>query len=153
MQRNAFYDRAPWDLHQDPRGLDGWAEWYREGHAAQVLGLGKYVDRAIEGILANSANPPIIIVQGDHGPRLGLTENVETSDVEERMAILNAFYLPGIPQKKLYPQISSVNTFRFIFNEYFGQNYPLLDDRSYFSYLGLNMIEVTERISPDPSSL
>jgi hypothetical protein len=31
----------------------------------------------------------------------------------------------------LYKSISPVNTFRVIFNEYFGGNYELLDDRSY----------------------
>ena len=68
-----------------------------------------------------------IIVQGDHGPRLGLTDEVETSDVEDRFGILNAFYLPGDAELKLYPSISSVNTFRLILSEYFDANYPLLE--------------------------
>ena len=34
---------------------------------------------------------------------------------------------------KLYPAISPVNSFRLIFNEYFGANYPLLPDQTYIS--------------------
>jgi hypothetical protein len=118
MPRNPVYDRTAW--HQEQRAMDGWRQWYRQGYAAEIRGLGTYVVPAIESILANSVRPPIIIVQSDHGPRLGLIgESAEASDVEERMSILNAFYLPTRPQNKLYPEISSVNTFRLIFNEYF----------------------------------
>ena len=127
--------------------MEGWAGWYREHYPAQVIGLGRYVVAAIEGILANSAEPPIIILQSDHGPRLGLTGDAATSDVEERMSILNAIYLPDQSYDKLYPDISSVNTFRFIFSEYFDQDYPLLDDRSFLSLLELNIVvEVTDRV-------
>jgi hypothetical protein len=143
--RSEVYDITAW--HHEQRLINGWAEWYREGYAAQVQGLGYHVKRAIEGILANSARPPIIIVQSDHGPRLGMTADVATSDVEERLAILSAFYLPGNKHEALYPRISAVNTFRLILNEYFDQDYPVLDDRSYMSLLDLNMVDVTERIS------
>jgi hypothetical protein len=33
----------------------------------------------------------------------------------------------------LYPTITPVNTFRLIFNAYFGGNYEMLEDISYFS--------------------
>ena len=145
--RSSPYDRTP--FHHEQMVMPGWAEWYRGGYASQVQGLGKYVEEAIDGILANSPRPPIIIVQGDHGPRLGLTDEVETSDVEERFGILNAFYLPGDAEKKLYPSISSVNTFRLILNEYFDANYPLLEDRSYLSLLDLDLVDVTDRVWPD----
>jgi hypothetical protein len=46
--------------------------------------------------------------------------------------ILNAYYLPqGADQ--LYPSISPVNSFRLVFNSYFGTNFPLLEDVSYQS--------------------
>ena len=145
--RNSVYDQTG---RPDEDGeMPDWAEWYRRGYVSQVQGLGKYVEEAIDGILANSLSPPIIIVQGDHGPRLGLTGEVETSDVEERFGILNALYLPGDAEKKLYTSISSVNTFRLILSEYFDANYPLLEDRSYFSLLDLNLVDVTDRVWPD----
>jgi len=49
------------------------------------------------------------------------------------MKILNAYYLPDGGSEAIYPAISPVNTFRTIFNRYFGGNLPLLEDRSYFS--------------------
>ena len=49
-----------------------------------------------------------------------------------RSAILTAAYLPGGSQdSRLYPSISPVNTFRVVFNRYFGARYPLLPDRPY----------------------
>jgi len=50
-----------------------------------------------------------------------------------RNATLSAFYLPGGAHQGLYPSISSVNTFRVVFNTYFGAEYPLLPDVSYHS--------------------
>ncbi|OGG20246.1 hypothetical protein A3D03_03390 [Candidatus Gottesmanbacteria bacterium RIFCSPHIGHO2_02_FULL_40_13] len=49
------------------------------------------------------------------------------------MGILNAYYLPKGGDKLLYPTISLVNTFRVVFNHYFGQNYQLLNDDSFLS--------------------
>ncbi|MDX1436251.1 MAG: hypothetical protein R3335_05545, partial [Anaerolineales bacterium] len=78
----------------------------------------------VENILSQSRTPPIIIIQGDHGA--GPVRN------EERMAILNAIYLPG-GSEGLYQNISPVNTFRVIFNRFFGGDYDLVEDASYYS--------------------
>jgi hypothetical protein len=47
------------------------------------------------------------------------------------MGILNAIYLPDGDARVLYPSISPVNTFRVVFNQYFGTDLELLPDRSY----------------------
>ena len=114
LSRHGLYDRTIW--HHERRIIPGWSTWYRQAYASQVQGLSQYVEAAIDGILANSTKPPVIVVQGDHGPGLGLTEVSETSDVKERFGILSAFYLPGDAARKLYPRMSSVNTFRLLFN-------------------------------------
>ena len=81
----------------------------------------------IDKIIANSSQPPIIILQADHGPASMLDqESLDNTNIKERMAILNALYLPGDGDKGLYPSITPVNTFRIIFNHYFGTNYSLL---------------------------
>ncbi len=48
-----------------------------------------------------------------------------------RTEILNAYYLPGDGSLSLYPGITPVNSFRVIFNSYFGTDYPILPDISY----------------------
>ena len=55
------------------------------------------------------------------------------TNLQDRMRILNAYYLPDGGEEVLYPSISPVNTFRLILNYYFGTSYPLLDDTAYHS--------------------
>ncbi|HUG33792.1 MAG TPA: hypothetical protein VMJ90_03400 [Anaerolineales bacterium] len=100
------------------------ADSYAEGYQNQLTFLNKKVLEAVDAILAESDTPPIIILQGDHGPWH------QTRD--KRMWILNAYYLPG-HQDKLFSKISPINTFRYIFNAYFGGNYDMLPNVSYFS--------------------
>lgn len=61
---------------------------------------------------------------------------------------MDAYYLPGGGDQKLYPSISPVNSFRVIFNRYFKTNYPLLEDRSCFSTWSrpYRFFDVTDRI-------
>ena len=62
---------------------------------------------------------------------------------------MSAFYLPGVRNPPLHPSFSSVNTFRVIFNLYFGTRYPLLPDRSFvFIYKHLyKFLDVTELVT------
>lgn len=97
---------------------------YKKGYVAQAQFVTAQVVNVIEKILAASSEPPVIIVQGDHAPWI--------QSEKRKFEILNAFYIPG-HESLIYPSISSVNTFRVIFNAYFGAEYPLLEDRSYYS--------------------
>jgi hypothetical protein len=49
---------------------------------------------------------------------------------QARMTILNAYYLPG-GRKNTYPSITPVNSFRVIFDHYFGQT-GFVNDVSYY---------------------
>jgi hypothetical protein len=49
------------------------------------------------------------------------------------MKVLNAYYLPGVNAQLLYPSITPVNTFRLVFDQYFGGQFGLLEDKSYYS--------------------
>lgn len=100
------------------------ASSYAQGYQNQLSFLNKRILAAMDTLLAESGTPPIIVLQGDHGPWL--------QPKEKRMWILNAYFLPGF-EEKLYPDISPVNTFRLIFDSYFGGTYGLLPDLSYFS--------------------
>jgi len=85
------------------------------------------------------ASRPIIIVQADEGPYpFGLVDatghdwtTATPEDREIKYNILNAWYLPDGRDIGLYPEISSVNTFRLLFNAYFDTDLPLLPDQSF----------------------
>ena len=97
------------------------ANHYRD----QAIYISSRMQEIVPKIIANSARPPIIVIQGDHGPTVA-------SNPQSRMKNLSVYYLPGV-DAKLYPTITPVNSFRVIFNAYFGQNLPLLDDVSRYS--------------------
>lgn len=97
------------------------ASHYRD----QVIYINSRMMELIPQIIENSATPPIIVIQGDHGPTVA-------SSPRSRMSNLNVYFLPGV-EASVHPTITPVNTFRLIFNEYFGQNLELLDDVSLYS--------------------
>lgn len=107
---------------------------YRLRYKKQLMFVNKQVKESIAAILATSPTPPIIILQSDHGPGSNLDwENADNTNFKERMSILNAYYLPHQNYTELYNEITPVNTFRLIFNDYFNTDYEMLDDESYFS--------------------
>ena len=117
----------------------------------QVEFVNKKVIMLVDELLSKSCTPPIIILQGDHGPRFaGAIEVDEPTDQQARDAvgILNALYLPNGGASSIYESITPVNTFRTIFNFYFGADFELLTDRSYFSTLvePYRFIDVTDRL-------
>lgn len=98
------------------------------GYRNNVAFVDKRLPVILRSIIENSEVPPIIIVQGDHGPT--------SRDVrpEKRMPILNAYFLSDEAKAGLYSSITPVNTFRLVFNYYFGAEYELLDDLSYYAW-------------------
>jgi hypothetical protein len=98
---------------------------YIEGFRNQVTFLNHQLKQVLTELLAKSETKPIIILQADHGPG--------HFSIKNRMAILNAYFLPGKDQQIFYDRISPVNTFRVVLNEYFGGHFPILEDISYFS--------------------
>ena len=91
----------------------------------QAIYISNRMMEIVPKILASSIRPPIIVIQGDHGPTI-------PSSPQQRMRNLNAYYLPDA-NAPIYSTITPVNTFRIIFNAYFGQNLPLLKDVSLYS--------------------
>jgi Sulfatase len=92
------------------------------GFPNEIQYLNKRIVPLVQAIINRSTVPPIIILQADHG-----------WDLDARMANFNALYFPNGGNKKLYPTLTPVNTFRLVFDTYFGQEFPLLPDISYYS--------------------
>lgn len=101
----------------------------------QLIFITKKLELLINEILSKAEKPPIIIVQSDTGPWINppIEKGYDRVSIIGRMRILSAYYLPGGGDALLYETITPVNTFRIIFNYYFGTNYELLDDQSYYA--------------------
>ena len=108
-----------------------------KGYINSIQFTNAMIIKSIDQILAQSKTKPIIIIQGDHS-LLGSNQ---------AFGILSAYYLPDGGNADLYPTISPVNTFRVIFNEYFGANLPLRPDQSFWMY------EYSGKIIPDPRTV
>ncbi len=93
------------------------------GYRDQVIYADKRLLEIVKTILAKSHPAPIIVIQGDHS----------YFNSTDRVKILNAYYLPDGGDKMLYPTVTPVNTFRIIFDTYFGEHYDLLPDVSRYS--------------------
>lgn len=99
-----------------------------------MLYVNKRLLPAIDAILPQSPEPPIIILQADHGPGLLLDwEEPANTYFRERLAIFNAIRLPEGESAGFYDEMTPVNTFRLIFNHSFGTELEPLEDKSYFS--------------------
>jgi hypothetical protein len=80
----------------------------------------KRILQVIDTLLATSKTPPVIIIQADHG-KVG-------ENKFDKFKITNAYYLPNGKGNVIYPTITPVNTFRVVFDQYFGGNFALLPD-------------------------
>jgi uncharacterized protein YhhL (DUF1145 family) len=102
---------------------------------------------------------PIIVYQADEGPGpVGWNPNTKEhydwtrapqDQLELKFNIFSSYYLPGLKDTGLYPSVSTVNSFRLILDDYFGEKLPLLPDRSYVFRNELapyDFIDVTERV-------
>ncbi len=115
----------------------------------------------IKRLINDSKKPPIIIIQGDHGPASTLgAESLSSIEfnklddyngLKERFRTLNAIYSPndidGFDEKNF----SIVNTFRLIMNNYFGLNLKILENKNFVStYTNpYNFIEVSNIVQYD----
>lgn len=92
----------------------------------------KIITRTVQSILdeADPQNPPIIILQSDHGARnLGNNSSgqrgLENFSDEYKTSIMYAVYAPACPDMPLKDGIDPVNTFPLIFNCLFDMDIPL----------------------------
>jgi hypothetical protein len=111
----------------------------QENYIAQLTFANGEIENLVETLLERDPQP-IIVIQADEGPfpeRYRANEfdfdwrQATAQEIREKFGILNAIYFPERGYDDLYDSMTPVNTFRVIFNRYFGQTLPLLPDRSY----------------------
>ena len=90
------------------------------GYHDQVLYLNSRLIEIVQTILSKSSIPPVIILQSDHAFGEG----------EVKVKNFQAYYFPDNGKAMVYPSMTSVNTFRIVFDAYFGEHLPLLPDQS-----------------------
>lgn len=90
------------------------------GMPIQLNYLNPQILEIVEKIVKSSTPEPIVILEGDHG-----------FGNHTRTSILFAVHTPDGGASAFYARISLVNSFRIIFDRYFGVDLPLLEDRSY----------------------
>jgi hypothetical protein len=130
----------------------GTPEYVRESYRKQSIYITGRVERMIDQILAESPEPPVIVLQSDHGSWLRYhPDDVEATDLRERFGILNAIYVPDGKLEGFTDHSTSVNTFRVVLDSVFGADLPPLPERSYFSPFRnpLGFTDVTERLHSD----
>lgn len=132
----------------------------------QLVYTNTRIKTLLTALLAGSpVSQPIVVVQADEGPYPPRYSDNQTTfewttatedEVRTKFGILNAFYFPASAEvppdaPQPYPTISSVNTFRLLFDRYFGTDLPMLPDRSFAAAqtrYPYRLIEVTDRLAP-----
>lgn len=115
---------------------------FKENYLGQVEYANTRILKMIDGLLdVPDARKPILVIQADEGPHpqrrdgyLGVQVSWKKASLDElhfKFPILSTYYLPGKSYDDLYPSISPVNSFRTIFDLYFGTDLGRLPDRSY----------------------
>ena len=97
---------------------------YVNGYRDQAIYISNQIIPVVTRIVRDSRTPPVIIIQGDHGP--------SHFDEADRIGILNAYLFPQA-HPGFYSTITPVNTFRLVFNTYFETQFDLLKDVTYYS--------------------
>ena len=127
--RFTFGDGNHWRMVHDPAGIS-----YRRLWVSQAVYVVKRLEEAVERILAESPRPPIIIIQGDHGPGSGTNwDSVGGTDHTERFSIFNAWYVPDDLDIPLRDDQTSINTFPLLLDAVFGAELPLGENRHWFA--------------------
>ena len=83
----------------------------------QHIFISKKIKEFVDKKLSDSQPAPIIIIQGDHGARM---------DKSNAHQVFSAAYIPDYKGKSWQDSISSVNTFRILFNDIFGTKMEIL---------------------------
>jgi YidC/Oxa1 family membrane protein insertase len=128
-----------------------WSNDDKKHYLKQLQYLNNRTEELIDSLL-KKPKETVIILQSDHGPAfMGYEKDWNNSSIEgirERSLILNAILLNDSNVNNLYPEVSSVNTFRVVFNNVFNDSLEILHDSTYFSSYEtpFNFFNVTDKL-------
>ena len=134
----------------------------RDGYVDQIRYTNSLIKDFVSTLLSGTGPKPIIIIQADEGPfperyrRNNRSWHEATADeLKIKTGILNAYYFPDGDYRDLDQKITSVNTFRVLFNKYFGTRLERLPDRvfafpDYFKIY--DFFEITDVVGGAPDA-
>ena len=124
------------------KGLQGWQDV--NGYLNEIQFVNKKIEHIVTAILSQS-NKSIIIIQGDTGSSILNNPSVD-NHMKKRLSILYAIHIPDTDESANYDNISPVNTYRIIFNDYFKTDFDILKNQYY--WMDDNKIkDITEMIN------
>ena len=104
---------------------------YREkGYLNQLEFVNSKIKHVVQKLL-DTDNPPIIIIQSDHGWRLPNEQDDPSTHYTKILNNFRAYYLPNGDRNMELENNSPVNTFRVLFNTYFDYDYEMLENKFY----------------------
>lgn len=122
----------------------------KEKYINQLRGTNKLLNETVNEILEHEGNNTVIIIQSDEGPgkHYWNWDEINKSNKREKAAIINAIYAPRVDRSKLNPRMTPVNTFRIVFNSYFGSDLALQENEVYFKKRdrGHNFLKANESV-------
>jgi hypothetical protein len=86
---------------------------------------------AVDQIFARSKTPPVVVIQSDEGFQANPEPFGEAAMNAIRVKGLSAFYLPGLSRARVPQPPTTVNSLRFVLNQYLGAHYEMLRSASY----------------------
>lgn len=130
---------------------------YIDGFRGQVQYINQRLIETIDRIQARSKQPPVIVVMSDHGPASGeWKSDLARPEIIERFGILSALSLPRVDPDAVPANLSAVNTFRLILNQYFDANLDFLESKNYYTIESRPYqyipIELTAGPAPSPGN-
>jgi len=106
----------------DPQYRNDW-NYYPSSYQFLMDEMLKIVDAIKEK--SSSENPPVIIIQSDHGARINDPAYAGTPDYPEeyKRSIINAIYMPGVDYAQLSDDLDPMDVFPIILQHYFGDTF------------------------------
>ncbi len=104
------------------------------GYVNQVKYVNILLQRISELVNEYTGRKKVVIIQGDHGLRF-----FKGDSRYQEFGCLNSYFFSDGNYSSLYEGISPVNSFRVVLNNYFGQELPLLNDKSVYINKGIKV--------------
>ena len=127
--------------HSEISGLQSWEN--PQGYLNQLIYATSEISVVITNIVENDPNA-IIILQGDTGTLTGT--DISTTTIKDIYQSRSILYAVRIPDVNNFENAIPVNTYRIIFNNYFGMNYEYLEHRIYMANENNTLTDVTKTI-------